>query len=485
MIMRSHRVPTKLLLSFVAFWLTAWLVNSAAAQPQIMAGRSPKYVFIFLADGAGIAHMEITRQYNRVVHNAGLVIPDKIMAEGTLGLITTHAADSLTTDSAAAATAMALGCKAKQGVLGICADGTLAKSAVEVARERGMKIGLVTNSTVYDASPAAFATHIADRRQYRPIIERYIDIAPDVILGGGREQFSPSSHSGSRKSDGKDYILSFTSKGYTYVTNKQELEQVRSGKVLGLFAKRDMSFEIDRNKETEPSVYDMTKAAIRLLDGDNTQGFFAFIETENIDTAAHLSDVAALVRDYREFDRAVGVAYEFYRRYPLDTLIVVTSDHETGGLGFTMALKDLSGAPGVQRVSATSDDLKKIDSIAISLRKATEILGPHPTAAALEKLMKDYFSGFKLAPDIKEAILKQQPLSRTLFLDFTAHALGMMVANNTQAYWQTASHTNHPVFVAAIGIGAERFRGYQDNVDFGKNLKLILEGGKSTAPLRK
>jgi alkaline phosphatase len=483
MIMRSHRVPTKLLLSFVAFWLAAWLVNSALAQPQIMAGRSPKYVFIFLADGAGIAHMEITRQYNRVVHNAGLVIADKIMAEGSLGLMTTHAADSLTTDSAAAATAMALGCKAKQGVLGICADGTPATSVVEIAREKGMKIGLVTNSTVYDASPAAFATHIADRRQFRPIIERYLEVAPDLILGGGQEQFSPGSHSASRKTDGKDYILSFTSKGYSYVTNKKELEQVSPGKVLGLFAKRDMSFEIDRDKETEPSVYDMTKAAIRLLNGEN--GFFAFVETENIDTAAHLSDVAALIKDYREFDRAVGLAYDFYRKYPLDTLIVVTSDHETGGLGFTMALKDLNAAPGVQRLSATSEDLKKIDSIPISLRKATEILGRHPTAAGLEKLMKDYFPGFKLAPDIKEAILKQQPLSRTLFLDMTAHALGMMVANNTQAYWQTASHTNYPVFVAAIGPGADRFRGYQDNVDFGKNLKLILESVKATVSLRK
>jgi len=467
-----ERVPPRLLLVCLTFCLSLWLVQPAPAQP-----RAPKYVFVFLADGAGIAHMEITRQYNRIVHNTGLVISDKIMAEGTLGLMTTHAADSLTTDSAAAATAMALGCKAKLGALGICADGTLARSAVEIARERNMKIGLVTNSTVYDASPAAFSTHIADRRQYRSIIERYIDIAPDVLLGGGTEQFARSSRSAVQKTDSRNFIPSFTNKGYSYVTNKQELERVRAGKVLGLFAKRDMSFEIDRNKEREPSIYDMTKSAIRLLYDDNPRGFFAFIETENIDTAAHLSDIAALIQDYREFDRAVGVAYEFYKKNPLDTLILVTSDHETGGLGFTMALKNLPDAPGNQRLSATSEDLKKIGSIAISLRKASEILGPHPTPAALEKLMKDYFSGFKLAPDIKEAILKRQPLSRTLFIDATANGLGMMVANNTQAYWQTSSHTNFPVFVAAIGPGAERFRGYQDNVDFGKNLKLILEGG--------
>jgi alkaline phosphatase len=339
-----------------------------------------------------------------------------------------------------------------------------------------MKVALVTNSMVYDASPAAFATHVADRRQFRPIIDGYLDIAPDLILGGGRDQFTPGSHLAARKNESKDFMLAFTNRGYSHVSNKQELEQVRTGKVLGLFAERDMSFEIDRDRESEPSVYDMTKATIRLLSNENPNGFFAFIETENVDTAAHLSDIAALIRDYREFDRAVGLAYEFYRTNPLDTLVLVTSDHETGGLGFTQALKYLSGAPRAERLSATAADLKKIDSISISLRKAKEILGPHPTAAALEKLMKDYFSGFRLAPDIKEAILKQQPMSRTLFLDPMANALGMMVANNTQAYWQTATHTNHPVFVAAIGAGAERFKGYQDNVDFGKNLKSILEG---------
>jgi alkaline phosphatase len=191
MITRPQRVPTKLLLSIVVFCLSAGLVDTARAQIQITSARTPKYVFVFLADGAGIAHMEITRQYNRIVHNAGLVISDKIMAQGTLGLMTTHAADSLTTDSAAAATAMALGCKAKLGVLGICADGTLAKSAVEIAREKGMRVGLVTNSSVYDASPAAFATHIADRRQYRPILDRYIDIAPDVISGVAESNSRP------------------------------------------------------------------------------------------------------------------------------------------------------------------------------------------------------------------------------------------------------------------------------------------------------
>lgn len=90
--------------------------------------------------------------------------------------------------------------------------------------------------------------------------------------------------------------------------------------------------------------------------------------------------------------------------------------------------------------------------------------------------MTDYFKGFVLAPDLKDAILKRQPLSRAVFASPTANALGMMIANNTQAYWLTTAHTNQPVFVAALGVGAKEFGGYQDNTDFAKHLKALVSG---------
>ena len=451
-----------------------WVVISArAAQIQ---PASPKYVFLFLADGGGIAHLEITRQYNRQVHNEGMVISDKIMTEGSVGLMTTHAANSLSTDSAAAATALASGCKAKIGALGVCADGSMPDTVMEYARRRGMRIGLVTNSTVYDASPAAFVCHVPNRRHFASIIDRYIELEPDVILGGGKEYFIPRSQAGSGRNDQTDAIAAFQKKGYQTVSNKLELERASGGRLLGLFSAKEMSFEIDREKNSEPSVYDMTRAAIRNLHDNNPRGFFAFIENENIDTASHLSDIAAMIQDYRELDRAVGLAYDFYKKYPRETLILVTSDHETGGLGFTMALKDLTSTKSENQVAATGTELKKIQAINISLQKASRILGPAPTAEAVDKLMRDYFSGFTLAPDLKEAIIAHQPPSRTLYIDPSAHALGLMIANNTQAYWQTSSHTNDPVAVAALGVGSEQFKGYYDNADFGKKLLALLDG---------
>ena len=126
--------------------------------------------------------------------------------------------------------------------------------------------------------------------------------------------------------------------------------------------------------------------------------------------------------------------------------------------------------------AGTGAEFKKIQSIGISLRKASEILGRNPTAEAVDKLMKDHFPGFTLAPEYKEAIVKRQPISRTLFTNPTTQALGMMVANNTQAYWQTSAHTNQPVLVAALGVGAARFSGYYDNAEFGTKLKGLFEG---------
>jgi alkaline phosphatase len=436
---------------------------------------APKYVFLFLADGGGMVHLEIARQYSRHVLNEGFVIVDKILKEGSLGIITTHAADSLSTDSAAAATALARGCKANIGALGVCADGTSPASVMEVARRQGMRLGLVTNAAVYDASPAAFFCNLPNRRNFTEILNRYLESAPDVLLGGGKDQFLPKSQVGGRRSDDVDLISAFVKKGYRHVGSKQDLERSNPGKLLGLFSDRDMSFEVDRDKNREPSLSEMSRAAIRTLHDNNSRGFFAFIESENIDTASHLTDIASVVHDYREFDRSVGLAYEFYRRHPTETLIVVVSDHETGGLGFTLALRDLSSIKGNNQIAGSYGDLKKLQSINISLQKAAQILGPNPTGEQIDKLVSEHFRGFILAPEYKEAILTRQPASRTLFVNPIANNLGMMVANNTQIYWQTSTHTNQPVLVAALGVGAERFKGYYDNAEFGGILKSLLE----------
>src|SRR5580765_7303844 len=232
-----------LLLIFGALFSPSDLTIAQPRSPAI----SPKYVFLFLSDGGGMAHLEIARQYRRQILNEDFVIVDKIMKEGSVGVMTTHAANSLSTDSAAAATALAGGCKDNLGALGICADGTPTISAMELARRRGMRLGLVTNAPVYDASPAAFVCHVPNRRDYAAIIDRYLELEPYVLMGGGKEQFLPKSQPGSRRIDETDMIAAFGKKGYRLADTKEELERPTSGKLLGLFAPRDMSFELDRD----------------------------------------------------------------------------------------------------------------------------------------------------------------------------------------------------------------------------------------------
>jgi alkaline phosphatase len=437
------------------------------ARPAVAAqDAAPKYVFIFLADGGSLAGLEIARSYTRVVHHEGLLITDKIMREGTLGLLTTHAADSLTTDSAAAATALSAGCKAKIGALGLCADGPRLKTVMEAAREKGYRTALVTTSTVYDASPAAFVSHVANRKDFGGILDQYLRAAPDVILGGGREQFVPKNKS--RKD--RDRLAAFVERGYTYLADKNALAQASGTKLLGLFTPDEMDLDLDRD-EKQPSLFDMTDATLKFL-GRDGRGFMAFIENENTDTAGHLTDVASMIHAYRDFDRSVALAYEFYRDHPRETLILVTSDHDSGGVGFTLALAEPRS--DAKRVSATEEDYKKIASIPMSLRKAAAMLGPRPTSEGVDRLMRDVFKGFTLAPDIKKLLLAAQAPSRTLYTEPIVNILGLMVANNTQAYWTASAHTHQPVFVAALGVGAERFRGYQDNTDFAKHLFALL-----------
>ena len=171
----SRLLATPLLMLGLVVSLFYWANRpSPAAERETVEASNAKYVFFFLVDGGGTQYLEITRQYNRIIHNEGLTIVDKIITLGTLGLLTTHAANPLPTDSAAAATALASGGKAKIGALRVCADSAIPKTAMEIAKNRGIRIDLVTNSMVYDASPAAFACHVKTRRDYTTIVNRYL-----------------------------------------------------------------------------------------------------------------------------------------------------------------------------------------------------------------------------------------------------------------------------------------------------------------------
>lgn len=434
----------------------------------------PKNIIILLGDGATATQWELGRYTSRELRNKPFAVTDVVFKEGSVGLLTVHSANSFITDSAAAATALSTGHKTNNGMVGMTSDGKPVRTAMQAAKARGKRIGLVTTAAVHDASPAAFSVHARSRREAQSIVDQYLALEPDVLMGGGRDFFLPKGKGGGKRNDGKDMIAAFAAKGYQVVQDPVALRTAKGPRLLALFSDDDMDLEIDRDPKEEPSTAEMAAAAIRVLSANSPNGFVLLIENESTDTSGHRNDAAALMRDLWAFDDAVEVALEFQRRAPGETLILVTGDHETGGLSVTYALKDLASLLSANRLYPVKSHLEMLSGIRISLQKAAELLGRKPAPEALDKLVAENFPGFHLDADLREAILKQRPLERNVGY-VTQGALARMVSRQTGFYWGTTGHTSEPAVAGALGPGAHLFRGYMDNTDFGKLLHKLID----------
>ena len=461
---------------FVQVRLARWLMLAAAVLLVSCAtspggAQRPRNVIVLYADGAAITQLEFGRYSSRLLRNAGYAVTDTVLSQGSIGFLTTHPHEAFATDSTATASAMSTGVKTTIGAIGVGPDGKPERTAVEVAKAQGKRIGLVTTAEIYDASPAAFSVHTRNRGNHADIVDQYLALEPDVMLGGGSDQFLPEGVPGGKRKDQRDVLAAFAGKGYALARNSAELRATSGARVLGLFADDAMDYEIDRASTPQPSYAEMVAAALKALE-TSPQGFFLFAENENTDTAGHRNDAAALMRDLWAFDDGVRVALEFQKRHP-DTLIVVTGDHETGGLSITYAQRDLKDVTSRNRFYAGNEHLKLLAGITMSLDKALDALGKAPTPADVDKLVSTHFPGFRLDDDLREALLKRQLLERN-HTYAVQNALGRMVARQTGVYWGTSGHTTEPVVVGAIGPGAERFRGYLDNTDFARILRELF-----------
>lgn len=473
MLKRENRDPVALrgLVAALALFVGGAAMVAMAAQA---AGGQPKNVIILFADGVAPTQWDFGRYSSRVLRNRSFVTTDVVFGQGALGLLATGSHNAYVTDSAAAGSSMSTGEKVDNGAIAVTPDGRAVPTLMEVAKARGKRIGLVSTATVYDASPAAFSVHAKSRGDYRAIVEQYLALEPDVLLGGGRDYFLPVT-AGGKRNDGRDLIAAFRGKGYAVASDSAQLEAATGPRLLGLFADGDMGFEIDRDAAREPSSAEMLAAALKVLSRGNAGGFVLFVENENTDTAGHGNDAAALMHALWAFDEAVETALEFQRRSP-ETLVVVTGDHETGGLSITYAQRDSSSMPGKNRFYAGDEQLRMIGGITLSFNALLEKLGNTPSPETLDKLLAQHYPGFRLDPDLREMFAKNQPLDRN-FTYARANILGRMVARRTGYYWGTSGHTTEPVAVGATGPGAERFRGYFDNTGFAQRLRSLIEGG--------
>ena len=303
--------------------------------------------------------------------------------------------------------------------------------------------------------------------------DQYLQLEPDVLLGGGADYFLPAKVGGGKRKDGADVIAAFRAKGWQVARTADELRGVTAAKVLGLFADEDLDFEIDRNS-AEPTTAEMASAALKALTQNNPNGFVLLVENENTDSAGHANDAAALMRALWAFDDAVKVALAYQQQHP-DTLILITGDHETGGFSPTYALKDLKSLSSSNRFTVGDEQLKMLSKITMSLTQVKEKIGSKPSGDVLDALIKEHFPGFTLDPDLRAAILENRALERNAFY-VPQNTLARMISRQAGFYWGTAGHTPEPVAIGALGPGAQIFQGYQDNTTFGQRLHRLITG---------
>ncbi|QPC46524.1 alkaline phosphatase [Mangrovibacillus cuniculi] len=362
------------------------------------------------------------------------------------GLMKTYSADTEVTDSAAAGTAMATGVKTNNGMVGVTPDGEEVDSILDAA-ERGKKAtGLVATSRITHATPAVFGASVNARSNEAGIAPQYFQNGVDVLLGGGRDYFT-SEEAGGKQPEG-DLISKAKNDGYEYITNKEELLNAQGGKLLGLFAEGPMSPEMHRSETEEPSLSEMTTAAIGALEQDK-DGFFLMVEGSQIDWAGHAHDAAWAMNDTKAFDEAVEAAIE-YAKKDGNTLVVVAGDHETGGMSVGSNGQYDLNIDILHDVKATGDYM------------VTKL---NDDRSNLKEVVKEYTS----------LDLTEEEVAKIKSAEKTAIAINEVVSDRALIGWTSTAHTGTDLPVYAFGPKSNKFHGLLENTDLPNIMAKVMK----------
>lgn len=313
------------------------VISLALSQPLTGADR-PKNVILLIGDGMGVAHLTLG-------HLATGGLNAERMPVG--GLVKTFPFGGMVTDSAASGTAMATGHKTRNGMISISPEGDTLRTVLEFAEARGMATGLVATCQITHATPAVFAAHVSDRDMEEEIARQMTGSGVDVLIGGGWSYFLPKEIADSRRKDDID-LVGLLKKRMPVVRSVGELMELEGVSSAAAFL---APLACPPAKERTWSLAELTSMAIKILSSGG-DGFFLMVEGSQIDWAAHDRDDDGILHEMKDFDGAVGIALDFAESEGA-TLVIMTSDHETGGF----ALHESSKHSGRKVDPAfTSDD---------------------------------------------------------------------------------------------------------------------------------
>jgi len=449
-------------------------------------GKQAKYIFFLVGDGLGIPQRMATEAYT-----GKKLLMDTFPAQG---LTTTSAGNRFITGSAASATALATGVKTNINYIGVDPKLNKKTSIAEMAKQEGKKVGIISSVSIDHATPAAFYAHVKHRSMYHEIDMALAKSDFDFFGGGGL--IDPTG----KKSDSPmgNALKVAEENGYKIVSNKKDfiLLDKKNEKIIAynewLQDGSALPYAMDMGKN-DITLPEFTQKAIDLL--DNPKGFFLMVEGGKIDWACHANDATASITNNIAFDEAVGIALNFYQKHKNETLIVVTGDHECGGLTLGFAgtkyashfdilkhqkvsfqkfsdeiVKEFIKAKGSD---AEFNDFKPVISQYFGLNFSngndSDIMSVQPYELAKIKAAFD----LTLSGDKKEQKKHDNYILYGGYDPLTV-TLTHIMSQKAGLGWTSYKHTGTPVSTSAIGPGAELFNGYYDNTDVAKKIMSIM-----------
>lgn len=439
------------------FWVFLCIVITNFCLAQ-----APKNIIMIVSDGMGYAMPAAYRHYNKPVNDA---LKSTVFDRNLIGSSSTHPAETsgLITDSAASATALASGVKTYNSAIGLDVNKQPVETVLERAKKNNKLVAIISTSQINHATPASYMSHNISRNNYNEIADSYFDdkinnnFKADVMLGGGTTYFI-------RKD--RNLVKEFTQNNYQYINDFSQLKSLDNNKgVLGLFAKEGLKKHIDSAQKNRLKT--MLSATLTYFEKhkSNKNGYFILLEASQIDWAGHSNDVATAFSELEEFADTL-LFLEEYVNENKDTLVISTSDHETGGF------------------SIGADDQYKWDA------KIVKNINSSPQRIAKYLLKHGYDQNY-LNNELKFTLTEFESLQVKNLLnepDYGEFSQGNkelltdllinIVNKKTFSGWTTKGHTGVDVPVYAMGKQKELFRGHQDNTDIAKKIFSLLSNNK-------